>query len=238
MNRSGLLLIFIIHILIVTCSSGECPASIGLHVLYASQEDTLSDDQFFYNGRIWRNYYSMVEEDQFLFSRDFLPGTVIMRGRTYPDVMILYDIYKDEILTPYEPVGILQLNKEMVDSFSIIFRNKKYSFARMQDSIASGLNGYCNVIYDGRTKLIVKYLKKIEKLEAKGENDKFYQLTRIYLVKDAIIYPVTGKNDLIKVYREDKKAIRDFIKKNNLMISKDNPESFIPVLVFTDSLRK
>jgi len=238
MNRSGLLLIFIIHILIVTCSSGECPASTGLPGLYASQEDTLSDDQFFYNGRIWRNYYSMVEEDQFLFSRDFLPGTVIMRGRTYPDVMILYDIYKDEILTPYEPVGILQLNKEMVDSFSIIFRNKKYSFARMQDSIASGLNGYCNVIYDGRTKLIVKYLKKIEKLEAKGENDKFYQLTRIYLVKDAIIYPVTGKNDLIKVYREDKKAIRDFIKKNNLMISKDNPESFIPVLVFTDSLRK
>jgi hypothetical protein len=238
MNRSGLLLIFIINILIVTCSSGECPVSTGLPGLYVSQEDTLSNDQFFYNGRIWRNYYSMVEEDQFLFSRDFLPGTVIMRGRKYPDVMILYDIYKDEILTPYKPVGILQLNKEMVDSFSIIFRNKKYSFARMQDSTASGLNGYCNVIYDGRTKLIVKYLKKIEKLEAKGENDKFYQLTRIYLIKDAIIYPVTSKNDLIKVYREDKKAVRDFIKKNNLMISKDNPESFIPVLAFTDSLRK
>jgi hypothetical protein len=238
MNRSGLLFISIINIFIVTCSSGKCPANTGLPGLYASQDDTLSDNQFFFNGRIWRNYYSMVEEDQFLFSKEFLPGTVIMRGRTYPDVMILYDIYKDEILTPYKPVGILQLNKEMVDSFSIIFQNKKYSFARIQDSTASGLNGYFNVLYNGKTKLIVKYLKKIEKLEAKGENDKFYQLTRIYLIKDDLVYPVTGKNDLIKAYNENKKLVRDFIKKNHLMISKDDPDSFIPVLGFTDSLRK
>jgi len=152
--------------------------------------------------------------------------------------MILYDIFKDEILTPYKPVGILQLNKEMVDSFSIIFRNKKYSFTRMQDSTASGLNGYFNVLYTGKTKLFVKYIKKIEKLEAKGENDKFYQLTQIYLIKDKLIYPVAGKNDLIKVYREDKKVVRDFIKKNHLEISKDYPESLIPVLGFIDSLRK
>jgi hypothetical protein len=238
MNRSELLLIFIINILSVTCFSGKCPANPIMPGLYTTQEDTISDNQFFFNGRIWRNYYSRVVEDQFLFSKGFLPGTVVMRGKTYPNVMILYDIFKDEILTPYKPVGILQLNKEMVDSFSIVFRNKKYSFTRMQDSTASGLNGYFNVLYNGKTKLFVKYIKKIEKLEAIGENDKFYQLTQIYLIRDSLIFPVAGKNDLIKVYSEDKKAVRDFIKKNHLEISKDYPESFIPVLGFTDSMRK
>ena len=135
----------------------------------------------------------MVEEDQFLFSKEFLPGDVIMRGRTYSDVMILYDIFNDEILTPYKPVGILQLNREMVDSFSLLFRNKRYRFIKMNDNTNPDLKGYFNVLYSGKTTLYVKYSKKIEKLEAKGENNKFYQLTHIYLEKDSLIYPVTGK---------------------------------------------
>jgi hypothetical protein len=223
---------------LIDLAPGICPVNPDFTGVYASQSDTLPDHQFFFNGRVWRNYYSMVEEDQFLFSKEFLPGEVIMRGRKYSDVMILYDIFKDEILIPYKPVGILQLNKEMVDSFSFLFLKKRYSFIKIQDSTNSDLNGYLNVLYSGETTLYVKYSKKIEKLEAKGENNKFYQLTLIYLLKDGLFYPVKGKNDLIKIYDEDKKVVRDFIKKNQLRISKYDPESFIPVLRFTDSLNR
>ena len=108
----------------------------------------------------------------------------------------------------------------------------------MQDSTNSVLNGYLNVLYSGKTTLYIKYSKKIEKLEAKGENNKFYQLIHIYLSKDGLFYPVTGKNDLIKIYDKDKKAVRDFIKKNRLRISKYDPKSFIPVLRFADTLNR
>ena len=131
MNRSDLLLILIFNIFLIDLAPGICPVNPDFPGVFASQSDTLPDNQFFFNGRVWRNYYSMVEEDQFLFSKDFLPGEVIMRGRTYSDVMVLYDIFKDEILTPYKPVGILQLNKEMIDSFSFFFLNKRYSFIKI-----------------------------------------------------------------------------------------------------------
>jgi hypothetical protein len=126
----------------------------------------------------------------------------------------------------------------MFDSFSFFFLNKRYGFVKMQDSTSSDLNGYLNVLYRGKTTLYIKYSKKIEKLEAKGENNKFYQLIHIYLSKDGLFYPLTGKNDLIEIYDKDKKAVRDFIKKNQLRISKNDPESFIPVLRFTDSLNR
>ena len=238
MKRSELLIILILNILLISSATGKCPGNPDFPGVYSFRSDTIPDNQFFFNGRVWRNFYAMVEEDQFLFSKKFLPGTVIMRGKTYPDVMILYDIFKDEILTPYKPVGILQLNKEMVDSFSFFFLNKRYCFVKMQDSTNSDLNGYLNVLYSGETTLFVKYSKKIEKLEAKGENNKFYQLIHIYLSKDGLFYPVTGKNDLIRIYDKDKKAIRDFIKKNRVRISKNDPESLIPVLRFTDSLNR
>jgi len=238
MKKSELLIIIILNILLAGSAAGKFPGNPEFQKAYAFQSDTLPDNQFFFNGRVWRNYYSMVEEDQFLFSREFLPGEVIMRGRTYSDVMILYDIFNDEILTPYKPVGILQLNREMVDSFSLFFLNKRYKFINIQDTTNSDLNGYLNVLYRGETTLYIKYSKKIEKLEAKGENNKFYQLINIYLLKDGLFYPLTGKNDLFRIYDEDRNLVRDFIKKNQLRISKNDPESFIPVLRFTDSLNR
>ena len=47
--------------------------------------------------------------------------------------MLKYDIFKDELLTPVDPGGILQLNKEMIDSFSLSFQNKTYRFEKIQE---------------------------------------------------------------------------------------------------------
>jgi len=64
--------------------------------------DTLPENKVLYNGRVWYNLFSGVEENQFLFSEEFLIGSVTMRGRTYPNLQIRYDIYKDEILIQYK----------------------------------------------------------------------------------------------------------------------------------------
>jgi hypothetical protein len=199
--------------------------------------DTLPDNQILYNGRVWRDLFFNVEDDQFLFSKEFLPGSVTMRGRTYSGIRIMYDIYKDEILIPYKPVGILQLNKEMVDSFYVLYREKKYNFMRISGDSMDVLDGYYNILYKGRTSLYVRYVKKIEKFADGGKYDKFYQLIRIYLIKDGIVHQITGKKDLTGVFVDDKKAIRKFIKGNKLRISKENAESFVPVLGFIDSLK-
>jgi hypothetical protein len=238
MNRSDYLFILLINLTIIISASGKCPDKSGFDCFTILRSDTIPDDQTLFNGRVWRNLYSMVEEDQFLFSKEFLPGSVTMRGRTHSDVMIKYDIYMDEILTPYAPAGILQLNKEMVDSFSILFQNKRYQFIRIQDSIMTELNGFCNVLYKGKTSLYARYIKKIEKLAAEGKKDQFYQVTRIYLIKDGLIHAISGKNDIINVFNDDKKVIRNFIKENHIKISQKYPASFLPVLRFADTLRK
>jgi hypothetical protein len=208
----------------------------GLLIKDLTPPDTLYENQLLYNGKIWRNLYYMVKGDQFLFSKEFLPGTLTMVGKTFTNVSIKYDLYNDEILTPLDSGGILQLNKEMVDGFSIFFQNKTYKFIR-EDSL-EGLKGYVNVIYKGKSALYAKHIKKIGLLAEENKYDKFYQVVRIYFVKDNIVYPITSKSDLFKVLHEDKKEIKDFIKKNNLVISKDLPESFYPIIRYYDSINQ
>jgi hypothetical protein len=220
----------------MTGMSGICSCNSETVRFDVIQQDTIPDNQFLYNGRIWKNFDYGAEGDQFLFSRVYMPGSLTIRGRTFEDVTILYDIYKDEILTPIFSEGILQLNKEMVDSFSILFKNKTYRFTRMPEDSLKVLKGYVNVIYKGKTSLYVKYNKKIERSAVEGKTDKFYQISRIYFVKDNIAHLITTTGDLFRVLNEYKRQIKDFIKKNQSEVSKKEPESYIPVIRYYDSI--
>jgi hypothetical protein len=201
-----------------------------------SRQDTIKDNQLLYNGKMWRNQYYLVQEDQFLFSRDFLPGSVTMRGRSFSGVMLKYDIFKDELLTPLDG-EILQINKEMVDSFSLSFQDKKYSFITLKEDSLKDAKSFFNVLYNGRTALLIRYSKKIDKLSVEGKYDKFYLITRIFLYKGDTPVQVTGKNDLLNFMMDDKTQIKEYMKINKIKVSEKSPESFIPVIRYYDSLK-
>lgn len=216
-------------------SAGQGSACLRFH---AEQPDTFLEHQLLYNGRVWQNLFYRVEGNQFLFSGDFLPGSVTMTGKKFTGISLKYDLYKDEILTPVSPGVILQINKELVDSFSFVYLHKMYSFKGMPEGFASGLQGYVCVIYEGKTSLYVKYQKKINRPGQENKRDVFYQLSRLYLVKGREIYPISGKHDLYKAFHEDKTALREFIKENKIMISEEEPETFVPVIRYFDSLHQ
>ena len=144
----------------------------------------------------------------------------------------------DEVLTPADQGGILQLNKEMVDSFSLFFQNKSYLFIRLQEDSLKRSSRYFNVLYKGKTVLYVSYRKKIDKLAVEGKYDKFYQLIRIYFVKDNIFSQIDNKGDLIRILVEYKGMIKKYIKNNELDVSKKEPESFVPVIRYYDSISR
>lgn len=201
-----------------------------------SHPDSIKENQVLYNGRIWQNMYVTTQGDQFLFSKEFLPGALSISGKTFTAINLKYDIFKDEILTPADTGGILQLNKELVDSFSLSFQNKIYHFLKIKEDSLNDTGNYFNVLYKGKTTLYISYSKKIDKLSVEGKYDKFYQIVRIYFKKDNKAYLLNSKGDLIKVLAEHKAMIKKFIKDNRLNITDKEPESFIPVIRYYDSL--
>lgn len=196
------------------------------------------EDQTLFNGRVWRNLYYKVREDQFLYSKSYMPGSVSIGGTTFRNVNLLYDIYSDEIITHTFNGSFLQLNKEMVDSFSIVFDNTKRYFFRTDIDTIKGYNGYLNILYTGKSSLHAKYKKEIELLAVDRKFDEFYQVHKIFLVKDSVINQITSKRDFLLLLEDEKTALKSFIKKNKLFVSVKKPESFIPVIDYYDSLKK
>jgi len=187
---------------------------------------------------MWKNQYSIVKGDQFLFSPQYLQGSLTINGNSYKNILLNYDIYNDEILTPKKDGSIIQLNKEMVDSFTMVLDGKTYRFVNAQEDSLPVIKGYVKVLYRGKCSLYVKYKKKIEELAVDNKYDKFFRTYRIYFLKDGKVQQISSKSDLLKVLQEDKTRIKDFMKKNKLKVSRTEPESFIPVIRYYDSLSR
>ncbi len=208
--------------------------AISLHVC---EQDSL-DKQILFNGRVWRNLYSNVRGDQFLFSGDFLKGTVTVNGKTYYNMNVKYDIYNDEILITTDRGIILQLNKEMTDEFAFEFNNREFVFRKMEPDVTTPLTGYVNNLVDGNLSLLVKYKKEIDPLSVENKYDSFGQSHRVYVRKDGKIYPINFRKDFFNVLSDNKQQIRDFIKRERVRMTRKNPESYIPVTVFYNSLQR
>ncbi|HLN56133.1 MAG TPA: hypothetical protein VK207_09075 [Bacteroidales bacterium] len=191
--------------------------------------------QELYNGSIWINSLAAVKGDQFLLSKSFMPGTITIMGKTYP-VSLRYDIYEDQIQIPAGRFGLLQINKLLVDSFSISDRGKDMKFVPLKKDSIVGTKSFYNVLLEGSVSLYVKYVKKIDKLNTGGENAEFYQVNRILFVKDDEFFQVKRKKDLLQAMNDRKSEVRSFIRNHGLRIKQSQPENLIPVIKYYGSL--
>lgn len=210
----------------------------GPSTILDGKQKPVTENQILYNGRVWRNLYQGVKGNQFLFSSDYLYGSLTIGGKTFYNIGLVYDIYNDEIIATSNTGYNLQLNKEMVDSFSISFQNRTYNFLNTNQQSIEGVKGFMNVLYKGKSALYVKYKKEIEFLAVENKYDLFLQSYRIYFQSDGVTHRISGKNDLLKILDKDKIAIKAYIRKNKLKVSKKDPDSFIPVVRYYDSLSK
>lgn len=239
MNR-----IVVILFLLITSSSTKgsfCKDIAGSGFLYSTlnQQDTIKENQSLYTGKIWINNYHRINGDQFLFSNFFLPGTVSEYGKTYKNLLIRYDIFSDEITIPVSRDEILQLNKEIIDSFSITFENQAYLFSRIIGDTLAGLKGYKGyfyVLYNKGSLLFIKYKKEISPDIREESDGDFLQSQKTYFVKNNIVYQITSVNEFYKAFGSDEELVRSYVRKNKLRVSRNKPESMVPVIRYYDDL--
>jgi hypothetical protein len=212
--------------------SSGCPESI----ISGTQHDSI-DKQVLYNGRVWRVLYKNVKGFEFLFTKEFMQGSVTIDGRTYNNLALKYDIYNDEILTTTDHGIILQLNKAMIEKFTLLFENKIYNFQNIKADSVNNVSGYVNVLHNGKTMFFIKNKKDILLLADDNKYDIFSETSKTFLMKDGAIHPLNNKKDLVTLLADKQLEIKTFIKKNRIQVSKKIPESFVPVLKYYDTLQ-
>lgn len=236
MNKSAFLILVFSVFYLTSSKAISFNAGEKVHIPEISQPDSLLNAQILYNGRIWRNLNYLVIGDPYLLSNAFLTGSLTISGKTFSPLRLKYNLFEDEIHIPASSGEIMQLNKEMVDSFSLSFENKIYRFIAIPEDSVEGLKGYVQILYRGKMDLYVKFTKKIKRSDFENRPDKYYLITRIFCVQNKQAYLISGKSDVFNLSKDKKSRVKDFMRKNKLHVSKKDPESFSPVIRYMDTI--
>ncbi|MFN8241115.1 MAG: hypothetical protein U0X39_10260, partial [Bacteroidales bacterium] len=196
--------------------------------------DTLQFKQLLYRGTLWQNNYRRYKGDQFFLSNQFLPADVFANGSKFEKVRVRYDILNDELLTPLDESEILQLNKEMIDSFTVFTKERTYRFINFRNDSINGLYGYYNIIFKGKISLVAKYSKILFTDISTNSDGEFGQLVKAYAGTSENFLLIRKKKDLYRLSPAGSSYIRDFISKNRLKISTREPISILPAIRYLD----
>lgn len=199
-------------------------------------EDTV-DIQVLYNGRVWRNLYYRIHGDQFFFNSGFVPGSVSLAGRTFRGQSLRLDSYSDELLLLTNKGIILQLNKELIDEFSLEFNSRSFRFRNLRTDSLRSLTGFVNILSEGTASLYVKYIKEILVLAVENKYDLFTENQRIYLEINGITSRIGSQGDLLRLFGEKRQQVRAYMKSNGIRFIKKDPESIKPVVDYYNTLQ-
>lgn len=214
-------------------------ASFSLNGIEAnhSGNDTI-DVQKLYNGRAWKNIYYKIKGDQFLFTTDFITGSVTIDNKEYRNLRLKYDVYNDELISINDHGIMLQMNKEMIDRFSLNYDGRLYSFKRIGSDTTGSMKGFVNILYEGKSALYAKYIKEILLLAVENKYDLFNQVIRVFFVKDGSVYRINSRREFMGLMKDHKAEVRQFMRSNKIKLSKKIPESFKPVVEYYDKVRQ
>lgn len=216
----------------------EARSQVFLGTDNASEGDSVSASQSLYNGRVWRNVNKSIKGDPFLFSPGFLQGSVLITGESFNNVKLMYDIYKDEVLTVSGRNIIIQLNKELISEFAIWYQGKEYRFLNNRDNSLLLPEGYSNILYDGKTGVFVKYRKTVSAQEVSNVVDAFIQSYKVYISTSAGPVSVKTKGQFLNLFPAEARELKEYARREKLKVSWKDPLSFVPLARYRDTLIK
>ncbi len=196
--------------------------------------DTMILNQIFYNGKVWVGSYYDVYGTEFMIADDWMQTDIIINNILFKNVKIKYDIYNDDILANYNNKRIIILNPDNIDHFTVYTDNKEFRFENLHDNYE--LEGYFQVLYDGKNKLYKKWKKKRAQFAVEARYDEFQPDHKLILLRDSIPYGIKNRRDILKIMNERKADIKNFIKHENIRIDVSTPENLIPLMKYLDNM--
>lgn len=189
-----------------------------------------------YNGFLHIGYSHKIEGNAYYPDNTWHKGTVAYDGIVFPDVSMLYDIYKDELVIQHFHRLMLTLHNEKVKEFS--FEGKRFIRVVRDSANNMTLNtGFYELLYDGKTKLLAKRQKILEETVTDVLEQRFIPKNWYYINRNNTWYAVKSYKELRKKVLKDKsKEIRQQLRKSKIKYRKERERALILAVQHFDAL--
>jgi hypothetical protein len=189
-----------------------------------------------YNGSQYADYDPIKEEHPYFIDSDWSNGWIIYDHERYDNTPLLYNINNDKIVAEHYAGAFIDLIAPKVTAFHIHGHTFK-RFTRADDKRGNINEGFYDILYDGKVKVVAKRLKKFSQVvHLEGYENNFEEKVQYYIVRDQSFFPVRSKNNLLEVLGDQKQALRQFVRAGNLSFKHQREQTMIKVAAYYDTL--
>lgn len=177
----------------------------------------------------------LIQGDPYFASRQFEKGTLSINGISYPEVPLLYDCYRDQLVT-FHPVfnQKILVKPEKIDGFALS-NGARFRFLRGNSTYLRHHNGIYQIVGEGDFTALAKRYKTTKQTRELSQFDElFVEKSDFFLWKEGDFYQVSKGNQAIELLGLNPKETKKQLRENGLNF-KQNPENFLRYLVSKSS---
>lgn len=199
---------------------------------------TIGVNQHIYNGVEYIDYDHRINGNPFFEKNYFVKGSVVYDGVLYNNMLMFYDIWRDNVVIKnYNNLPLL-LVKEKVAAFDM----EEHHFIKITaDSLTEkmGLSGFYDVLYNGTVKLFAKRRKLIdEKITSQSSESSFIQKNEYYILNNSVFYAVADKRSVLNALSDQKPALQKYIKQQKLKFRKNLEADLVKAVAYYGSINE
>ncbi|RYF94443.1 MAG: hypothetical protein EOO00_05320 [Chitinophagaceae bacterium] len=190
-----------------------------------------------YNGRVFYGYPGMIGHAFFPENgSDWQTGSILYDGTWYHKVLLLFDVFKEELVV-LQPNSIpVRLLSNRVEKF--VYQGR--SFIRLQPDQDNVLKtGFYEQVLEGEASLLIRRSKHIdEKIEGLAVEKRFIPLDQYYIIKDGSYHAVHTQKGAMNVLKDGKQGMAQHLKKQQLKFRKNKERALLEMVTFYNKRRK
>ncbi|HEX5169552.1 MAG TPA: hypothetical protein VFW11_10280 [Cyclobacteriaceae bacterium] len=201
---------------------------------------SIRDQSLLYNGIEYKPYPEPYDGHPFFESEYVEEGSVLYDGELYEDIPLQYDLITDVlILEHYDQkgyVGMVSPHQHKIKSFRLL----DHTFIRVAGDSTGGVlkDGFYDVLHKGTIMILVKRKKLVtEDVNFNQLMVSFPEKNNYYLVREGTYFPVKGKAGMVRVLRDKKRLLNQFVSKNRLDFQNNKEKSMAALAAYYEQIQ-
>lgn len=192
-----------------------------------------------FNGFSYVGYRSNIDGSPYFLEENlFRNGTVFYDGFKYENVPLLYDVYKDMLISKnYESSLQFSLISDRVSSFTILDHHHVY-INTSKDSINIPFkSGFLELLHDGKAQVLVKRSSSLQQTSGTSDLRKYFlSRTQFFVKKDGNYFKITNESSFLKLFKDHKAEMKRLLKTNAVKFRKEPTKAMVLLATYFDNL--
>ena len=195
----------------------------------------IANESEIYNGAVYE-FYPPANKGSFYFQdkNHCVPGLIRYNGNWYKNILLLYDIYNDIMVSTLDN-NLFILNTEKIADVYLLNHHFIHINGQSKDNLTPG---FYDVIYNGRSQVLIKRIKIInDHVTGSQEAETFYEdRSNAYVKKGNKYYLVDSRSSFLDTFKDKKKDLNRYMSDNKIDYKKDKEDAVAKLAAYYDSI--